>query len=243
MFEPMTPLSLTWLGHATFFIVSPAGKRILVDPWLATNPACPPSAKKIAALDLMLVTHGHDDHMADAISIARATGARVIAPHELSLWFTQKGLQQVTGMNLGGTLSALGLTITMVKAEHSSSVIDEGRPVYAGAASGFVVRFENDLRIYFAGDTAVFSDMRLIGELYRPSIAVLPIGNTLTMGPEEAAKACELLGVRQVIPMHYGTSPRLTGTPAQLRELVEPRGIEVLEQRAGEPAVFDAVTV
>jgi L-ascorbate metabolism protein UlaG (beta-lactamase superfamily) len=232
----MKPLSFTWLGHATFLIVSPGGRRILVDPWLETNPACPDEAKKIRALDLMLVTHGHDDHSADAVAVARATGARVIAPFELAEWLGRRGLQQVTGMNPGGTVTALGLSITMTPAFHSSSVVEDGRTVYAGVASGFVIGLENGQTIYFAGDTAVFGDMRLIGELYRPTIAFLPIGDLYTMGPDQAAKACDLLAVRQVVPMHYGTFPALTGTPARLRELVEPRGVQVLELKPGETA-------
>ena len=232
----MKPLSFTWLGHSTFLFVSPGGTRILADPWLATNPSCPEASKKIRELDLMLVTHGHDDHTADAVAVARATGARVIAPYELGVWLQRKGLQQVTGMNPGGTLSALGLSITMVRADHSSSVLDDGRVVYAGVASGYVIRFEDDLTIYYAGDTAVFGDMRLIGELYHPVIAFLPIGDLYTMGPEQAARACELVGARQVVPMHYGTFPALTGTPARLRELVEPCGVEVLELKPGETA-------
>lgn len=232
----MASLSFTWLGHATFLFGSPRGTRILIDPWLTTNPSCPESAKKIRELDLLLVTHGHDDHTADAVAVARATGARVIAPYELGVWFEHKGLQNVTGMNPGGTLSALGLSITMVPAHHSSSVVDDGRTLYVGVATGYVIAFENGLTVYFAGDTSLFGDMRLIGEMYRPRIAFLPIGDLYTMGPEQAAKACELLGVRQVVPMHYGTYPALTGTPARLRELVEPCGVQVLELRPGETA-------
>src|SRR5262249_43758428 len=205
------------------------------------NPSCPESSRRIAALDVMLLTHGHDDHMADAVSIARATGARVIAPYELGAWLQHKGLQQVTGMNPGGTIAALGLSITMVPAQHSSSVVDDGRVVYAGLAVGYVVRFENDVTIYLAGDTPVFGDMRLIGEMYRPSIAFLPIGDLYTMGPEQAAMACELLGVKQVVPMHYGTFPALTGTPARLRELAEPRGLQVIEMRPGESIAMSSV--
>jgi L-ascorbate metabolism protein UlaG (beta-lactamase superfamily) len=232
----MPPLSFTWLGHGTFLFRSPRGKRVLVDPWLATNPVCPEASKKIRELDLMLLTHGHDDHTADAVSIGRATGARVIAPYELALWLEQKGLQTVTRMNRGGTLEAAGLSITMVPAFHSSSIIEDGRIVSLGEPCGYVIRFEDGLTVYFAGDTSIFGDMRLIAEMYKPLIAFLPIGDTYTMGPEQAAKACELLGVTQVVPMHYGTFPSLTGTPGRLRELVAPRGVQVIELKPGETA-------
>ena len=228
-------LSYTWLGHATFLIQSPGGKRILFDPWVTGNPSSPESAKKIGGVDLILVTHGHADHTGDVVPIGRTTGAQVVAPFELSLWFQKKGLQNVTGMNPGGTLNALGLSITMVQAYHSSSIEDGDTIVYTGVATGYVVRFEDRTTIYFAGDTAVFGDMRLIGELYRPQIAFLPIGDHFTMGPEQAAKACELLCVQQVVPMHYGTFPVLTGTPAKLRELVGSR-VQVLELKPGETA-------
>jgi L-ascorbate metabolism protein UlaG (beta-lactamase superfamily) len=232
----MSPLSITWLGHATFLLRSPGGKRILLDPWVIGNPTSPESAKKLGELDLMLITHGHHDHTADAVSIARSSGAHVVAPHEVAVWLGQKGLQHMTGMNPGGTLKMLGLSITMVPAMHSSSVVEDGKIIYLGVATGYVVTFEDGLTIYYSGDTSIFGDMRLIGEMYRPTLAFLPIGDLYTMGPEQAAKACELLGVKRVVPMHYGTFPALTGTPAALRALVEPRGVEVLELKPGEAA-------
>jgi len=230
----MQKFSFTWLGHATFLFRTPGGKRLMLDPWLRTNPLCPESAKKVRELDLILVTHGHSDHMSDVVPVARETRARVIAPYELGVWLEEKGLQRVTGMNPGGTLDVVGLSITMVPAVHSSSIDDDGRSVYAGVAVGFVIRLEDGLTIYFAGDTSVFGDMTLIGEIYRPSIAFLPIGDLYTMGPAQAAVACGLLAVKQVVPMHYGTFPELTGTPAQLRALVEPNGVQVLELEPGE---------
>jgi L-ascorbate metabolism protein UlaG (beta-lactamase superfamily) len=230
----MSPLSITWFGHATFLLRSPGGKRILFDPWVTGNPSAPESARKIGALDLILITHGHRDHTGDAVSIGRSSGAHVVAPYETSVWLQKKGLQNVTGMNPGGTLEALGLSITMVPACHSSSVEEDGTIVYLGVATGYVVTFENGLTIYYAGDTSIFGDMRLIGEMYAPRMAFLPIGDLYTMGPEQAAKACELLGVKQVVPMHYGTFPALTGTPATLRRLVAPRGVEVLELTPGQ---------
>jgi L-ascorbate metabolism protein UlaG (beta-lactamase superfamily) len=228
--------SFTWLGHATFVFRSPNGKRIILDPWVTGNPACPESARRVGELDLMLVTHGHSDHTGDAVSIARSSGADVVAPYETAVWLQSKGLQKVTGMNPGGTVRMHGLAITMVPAIYSSSVDEEGKTRYLGIASGYVIAFENNLTVYFAGDTCVFGDMRLIGELYKPAIGFLPIGDLYTMGPEQAAKACELLGIRQVVPMHYGTFPALTGTPAKLRDLVKPLDIEVLELKPGETA-------
>lgn len=232
----MNTLSFTWLGHATFRMTSPGGKRLLFDPWITTNPSTPEPAKKVGAVDLMLLTHGHDDHTGDAIRVARETGAHVVAPYELAVWLQQKGLQTVTGMNLGGTLAALGLSITMVPAQHSSSIVEDGKTVYLGNAAGYVITFEDGLTIYFAGDTSLFGDMRLIAEMYTPQIAFLPIGDLYTMGPEQAAKACEFLGVKQVVPMHYGTFPALTGTPARLRAIVESKGVQVLELKPGETA-------
>jgi L-ascorbate metabolism protein UlaG (beta-lactamase superfamily) len=230
------PLSITWYGHATFLVVSPGGKRMVFDPWIIGNPSAPESARKVGPIDLILITHGHSDHTGDAVPLGRSSGARVVAPFELAGWLQTKGLQNVTGMNPGGTLEALGLSITMVQAIHSSSVEDEGRVIYTGVAAGYVVKCENGQTFYFAGDTAIFGDMRLIGEMYQPDIAFLPIGDVYTMGPAQAAKASELLGVKQVVAMHYGTFPALTGTPAKLRELVAPRGVQVLELKPGETA-------
>jgi L-ascorbate metabolism protein UlaG (beta-lactamase superfamily) len=230
----MTRFTYQWLGHATFLFTTPGGKRVLLDPWLTGNPSTPDAAKKIGTVDLMLVTHGHSDHTGDAVSIGRSTGAQVVAPYELSLWLQQKGLKNVTGMNPGGTLRMLGLEITMVPARHSSSVEEDGRIVYLGVASGYVLKLEDGLSVYFAGDTAVFGDMKLIGDMYRPQIGFLPIGDLYTMGPEQAAYACGLLGIRQVVPMHYGTFPALTGTPARLRELLAGKAVEVLEVKPGE---------
>ncbi len=231
----MQNLSITWLGHSTFLLVSPGGKRILFDPWVTGNPASPPAAKSLGTLDLILLSHGHQDHTMDAVAIGRSSGARTIAPFELAEWLQTKGLQNVTSMNPGGTLEALGLSITMVPAQHSSSVVDDGQVVYLGVATGYVVTFENGLTIYFAGDTSIFGDMRLIGEMYKPQIAFLPIGDLYTMGPMQAAKAADLLGVKQVVPMHYGTFPALTGTPAALREKLAP-GVQVLELKPGQTA-------
>lgn len=230
----MSNLSYTWLGHATLAFQTPGGKRLIVDPWISTNPSCPESARKVGALDLMLITHGHGDHTGDAVTLARSSGAHVIAPYEISVWMQQKGIKNVTGMNPGGTIKAMGLSISMVPAMHSSSLEDEGRTLYMGLATGYVITFEDGLTIYIAGDTSVFGDMRLIAEQFHPSIAFLPVGDLFTMGPTQAAMACELLSVTRVMPTHYGTFPALTGTPAALRQLVSARGVEVMEVEPGQ---------
>jgi L-ascorbate metabolism protein UlaG (beta-lactamase superfamily) len=226
----MQRLSITWLGHSTFLLTSPGGKRVLFDPWLG-NPNCPASMKKPHA-DLILVSHGHFDHIDDLLTVARDTNATVIGIFELCDWLGRKGIQNVAPMNKGGSQDVLGLRVTMTDARHSSGYVDGGQMVYMGEPAGFVVRLEDGMTIYYAGDTCLFGDMKLIGELYKPDIAFLPIGDRFTMGPDQAARACEFLGVRQVVPMHWGTFPLLTGTPAALRQLVS--NVEVLELRPGE---------
>jgi L-ascorbate metabolism protein UlaG (beta-lactamase superfamily) len=232
----MAKLAIQWLGHSTFVITTPGGKRIVTDPWLEGNPMCPPDKKKIDKADVILLSHGHFDHTGDVVTVARATNASIVAVFELSQWLERKGLQNITGMGIGGTVKLAGLEITMTPAVHTSSVVENDSTIYLGLAAGFVVKMEDGKSFYFAGDTALFGDMRLIAELYNPEIAFLPIGDHFTMGPEAAAVAARLLGVRQVVPMHYGTFPVLTGRPADLKRLVEPHGIDVLELKPGETA-------
>ncbi len=224
-------LKVTWLGHATILVASPKGVRVLVDPFLTDNPSCPAAAKRVGAVDLVLVTHGHADHCADAVAVARETGATVVASPELAAWLERQGVKHLRPMNIGGRQQLSGLQIAMVPAVHSSSAPDGA---YLGPATGFVVRFEDDTAVYFAGDTALFGDMRLIRDRHTPQVAFLPIGDRFTMGPEDAALAAEWLGVKAVVPIHYGTFPELTGTPDELRRHCSPAGIEVIELRAGE---------
>jgi L-ascorbate metabolism protein UlaG (beta-lactamase superfamily) len=229
-------LAITWLGHSTFLVATPGGRRLLFDPWLTANPACPERFRKPPKVDVILVSHGHSDHTGDLVACARESGAPVVAMWELCEWLGRKGIQNVAPMNTGGSQEIAGLRITMTEARHSSSVVDNGQVVYLGQPAGFVVRLEDGRALYYAGDTSLFGDMRLIGELYRPEIAFLPIGDRFTMDPVAAAKACELLGIRQVVPMHWGTFPLLTGTPEVLKRLVEPKGVQVLELAPGETA-------
>jgi L-ascorbate metabolism protein UlaG (beta-lactamase superfamily) len=232
----MRPLSITWLGHSTFILGTPGGKQIVTDPWLEGNPACPADRKRIDTADLILLSHGHSDHSGDVLGVARATGAPVVTVNELAHWLKHKGLQNVEGLNFGGTVTIAGLEISLVPAVHTSSVVENDTNVYLGEPAGFVVKLETGQRIYFAGDTALFGDMRLIAEMYAPEIAFLPIGDYYTMGPDAAARACLMLGIRQVVPMHFGTFPILTGTPERLRALVEPHGIDVLVLKPGQTA-------
>jgi L-ascorbate metabolism protein UlaG (beta-lactamase superfamily) len=225
-----------WCGHSTFLVTSPKGVRVLFDPWLATNPACPPSARNVGAVDLILISHGHSDHCEDAVRVARETSATVVAPYELIAWLERQGVKNTRPMNIGGRQTIKNLSIAMVNAVHSSSASDGGENTYLGPATGYAVRFEQGQKMYFAGDTALFGDMRLIGERFSPDIAFLPIGDRYTMGPEDAATAAEWLGAKIVIPMHYATFPELTGTPDQLRQFIRTKGIDVVELRPGQTA-------
>ena len=220
--------TFTWYGHSCWEVTTPGGKTIIFDPWFG-NPLSPRPPGAVDRCDVLLVTHGHGDHFGDALMVASRT--RPIWPciHEMSLWLGRNYAHKdgLVGLNKGGTVEAAGLKITMVRAEHSSGEIYGGAesPIYLGEPVGFVVEFEDGDRFYFAGDTDVFSDMRLIGERYRPTLAFLPIGGHFTMDPTGAAQAVELLGVDAVAPMHYRTFPVLAGTPDALRDELAKRGL------------------
>ncbi len=222
----------TWVGHGTWRVRTAAGKDMLIDPWVMTNPVAPQHLKTVDHLDLMVVTHGHADHIADAVEIARATHPRIVTTVEVGAWLGRQGVDgdTIIAMNKGGTVEVEGISLTCVHAEHTSSTPDGA---YAGEPVGFVIRFENGFTVYFSGDTDVFGDMALIRELEQPEVAFLSIGDFYTMGPRRAAKAVELLGVKTVVPMHFGTFPALHGTPAQLEELAGP-GVTVLDIKPGD---------
>jgi len=226
---------LTWLGHATFKITTPSGKVIVVDPWVDGNPVCPKAAKKLSRVDTVLITHGHGDHIGDAVKIAKKFKPQVISIYETSLWLASKGVKNTTGMGKGGTIKAGEIEVTMVNALHSNGIEDGKKIIYGGEPCGYIVRLPGGLRIYHAGDTAIFGDMKLIAELYEPEVAMLPIGDYYTMGPREAAMAIRLLNVKHVVPMHYGTFPVLTGTPEELKRLSQDiPGLEIHALKPGE---------
>jgi L-ascorbate metabolism protein UlaG (beta-lactamase superfamily) len=222
---------LTWLGHATFRIDTPGGKRVYVDPWLTGNPKCPESEQSPERVDLITITHGHMDHVGDTVDLANRFECPVVAPVELRDWLTMRhGLPEADehSPNKGGTVTIDGLSITLTDANHSSSWHDL---TYLGEPVGLVITLEDGFRLYFAGDTNVFGDMALIRRLYAPDVAVLPIGGHFTMDPKEAAVALELLGVGRCVPCHWGTFPLLAGTPAQLRELAP--AVDVVDVEPG----------
>ena len=220
-------IKLTWLGHSAFHIETPGGKHLLIDPFLTHNPKTPANKKSFAKIDVILCTHGHSDHIADAADLAKKHNPTVVGIYELCIWLQKKGAQQIAPMNKGGTQAVGDIKVSMVHANHSNGVEDDNQLVYGGEPAGFVITFENGLRIYHAGDTNVFGDMAIIRDIYRPDLAILPIGDRFTMGPKEAAYACRLLAPKAVIPMHWGTFPMLTGTPAEFGKEIKSLGLNV----------------
>ena len=214
-------LNVTWFGHSAFLFESQNGRKLLIDPWL-DNPKAPPGAKNISTVDVILVTHGHSDHLGNTIELARKTNAKVFSIFEVYLHLTRQGVTTASGMNKGGTVEVHGMKITMVDAKHSSGVDHEAEVIAGGEAAGYVVEFEDGYTIYHAGDTALFGDMKIIADLYKPDAVFLPIGGLFTMGPKEAAYACNLMKPRLIVGMHYGTFPVLTGTPSELRKYLPP---------------------
>ena len=225
-------IKLTWLGHATFRIETPEGKRLYVDPWIAGNPKCPESEKNVQRADVLICTHGHFDHIADAVDVATKHDSIAVGIYELCAWLQKKGVKQISPMNKGGTQTVADVKITMVHAVHSCGIQDGDQIVYGGEACGYVLEFSNGVKLYHAGDTNVFSDMAIIRDLYAPKICMLPIGDHFTMSPREAAYACNLLQPETVIPMHFGTFPLLTGRPSELQALVPE--VKVVEFKPGQ---------
>jgi L-ascorbate metabolism protein UlaG (beta-lactamase superfamily) len=213
-------MKITWLGHGTVSLQMDSGEVLLMDPWTEGNPAYPKDYN-IDRLDVIAVSHGHFDHIHDAVPLALKFLPKVVGIYETVHWLESKGVSNTVAMNKGGTVDVGFAKLTMTHAIHSCGILDNGQILYGGEAAGYVLTLKDNRRIYFAGDTNVFSDMALIQELYQPELAFLPIGDHFTMGPHEAAKAVRLLKVKRVIPMHFGTFPALTGTPEALAEKIQ----------------------
>jgi len=229
-------VEITWLGHGSFQFVLKSGEGVVIDPWLEGNPSAPPN-HTFQKIDTILITHGHFDHIADVIKLAGRFLPKVIANFEICGWLESKGVKNCSPMNKGGSQKAGSLSVTMTHALHSSGIQDDGKFVYGGEASGYILHFADNRRAYFAGDTAVFSDMKLIGEIYQPELAFLPIGDLFTMSPLEAMHACKMVQPKKVIPMHFGTFPPLTGRPEHLADLLGPSSpVEVWPLTIGKPA-------
>ena len=227
----------TYLGHATVRCDLPGGEVLLIDPWVQGNPSCPEEHKRFDRLDAMLLTHAHFDHIGDAVALAKEhSPKKVVGCFELCLWLEKKGVANTSAMNLGGCQDVLGAKVTMVRADHSCGILDGDQVLYGGTAAGYVVRLANGFTFYHSGDTALYSDMQLLAELYRPEVAFLPIGDLFTMGPHQAARACRYLGVQVVIPIHWGTFDALTGEPADLGRELRNQGVscEMVTLQPGE---------
>lgn len=224
---------ITWLGHATVLIQTAKGTNLLIDPFIAGNPKYPKSFVLPEKIDYVLLTHGHGDHISDVVPVATKHGSTVVAIYELSAYIASKGVKSTTGMNLGGTVQLNDVAVTMVDAKHSAAAQDDEGTHYVGVAAGFVLTIADGPVLYHAGDTCVFGDMKLIAQLYRPEVAMLPIGGFYTMGPKEAALAVEFLEPKMVLPIHFGTFPPLVGTPKELASLID-SSVEVAMCSPGE---------
>lgn len=228
-------MRITWLGHSTFIVQGPDGKRYLIEAFVDSNPSCPDDLKDVGEIAAILLTHGHIDHIADIRKLASATGAPVVCNPEIANWLAGKGVENTFDMNKGGTAEVAGIKVHMTQAIHSGGIQDGDQMVYGGEPSGYVLEFSNGFKLYHAGDTCVFGDMALIAKLLAPDWAMLPIGDHYTMGPRSAAEAVRLLGVKTVVPMHYGTFPVLTGTPKALAEAaIDVPGLEVIDIEPGD---------
>jgi len=233
-------ITISWLGHATFHIVTPEGKNVLVDAWVDTNPSCPDEwkAKARENLDAIFLTHGHFDHVNDLADIAGATNAHIVCQYDLTPWLQGKGIAEdrIVGFNKGGTVEVAGIKATMTAAQHSSTLVENGTIIPMGDPAGYVLRFSNDFTIYVTGDTSVTYDMLIIGDLYQPDMAILPIGDYFTMDPRQAAYALKLIRARYAIGQHWGTFPILTGTPEALQEACKEFNVdtEVIPLKPGE---------
>ncbi len=250
-----TKAELMWLGQSAFRLTTPSGKVIVTDPWLRTNPRTPSQYKdleKLGKVDLILLSHGHFDHIADAPALALLNKARVIAPGDLNQTLTVLNVlppELAPRMNKSGTVTPFtdvpGFKVTEVHAEHSSLFVwknpaTEKDEVHVGGEPvGFIIELENGVKIYFMGDTGLFTDMKFIADYYKPDVLLIPIGGIFTMGPADAAYATrEWIRPKFAIPMHYGTNPLAKGTPIEYQRALGESATKVMILQPGEIAEF-----
>jgi L-ascorbate metabolism protein UlaG (beta-lactamase superfamily) len=233
-------VTITWVGHGTFHLTTPEGAGILIDPWVDTNPVCPEPLKARVRENLtaIFLTHGHGDHTGEIGAIAAATGCQVVCQYDLVPYLEGKGISgdKLVGFNKGGSVNVAGVHATMTNAHHSSSSHENGQIIGLGTAAGYVLRFSNGFCVYDTGDTSVTMDMQIIGDLYRPDVTILPIGDHFTMDPRQAAYALKLIRSPFAIPSHFGTFPILSGTPDALVAACKEFGVDtqVIALKPGE---------
>src|SRR6202171_1851693 len=227
---------VTYFGHSTFSLTTPSGQVALIDPWVMTNPVCPDKLKKVPKLDVIFLSHAHSDHLGDLLALTKQHKPQIVAIFEPCFGIERKGFEEVTKpMGKGGTQKVGEFEVTMTHAFHSNSIDDNGERIYGGEPAGLVIRMPGRFTMCHAAATALFSDMKLIGDLCKPDLAMLPIGDHFTMGPREAAHAIRFLGVKHVVPMHYATFPVFVGRPEHLKQHAKDiAGLEIHALKPGE---------